>query len=94
VAHNLEADMLALYGLAQLDAEFARRAWSDAGMPLQLDSGHGGVHPLRKALVEADDRVGRRARDVVALARAKHARRGRPVGAASAPDRVTLRSVT
>jgi hypothetical protein len=80
VAINLEADAAALYELAQADAAYARWTWADAGSPLMLASGHGGVHPLRKALVEADDRVARRARDLAGLT-LRRARRGRPLGA-------------
>ena len=87
--------VLAAYELARSDAEYARRLWVEAGSPLATEASHGGVHALRKALVEADDRLARRVKDLAALGPRRGV--GRPQGSASAEDRlppkVTLRSV-
>lgn len=81
---DLVAEALALYELAKADAIYARQSWMDAECPLEQRTQ--GVHPLRRALVEADDRVARRAKDLAQLTM-RTPRRGRPVGATSADDR-------
>ena len=86
-------DALVAYRLACADAEYVRAEWLAAGSPLVVDHGNGasGVSPLWKCVGDADDRVARRARDLRAGARPRG--RGRPVGATSAPDRLTLKRV-
>jgi hypothetical protein len=81
---DLVVEAASLYELAKADAVYAREVWVAAGSPLEQRTQ--GVHPLRRALVEADDRVARRARDLAQLTM-RTPRRGRPPGAVSAPDR-------
>lgn len=78
------------------DAVLIREHWVSLGQPIEqrTQNGIAGVHPVRRALVEADDRVAKRAELVKRLSGS--GQRGRPPGATSSPDRVpqvTLRQV-
>jgi hypothetical protein len=87
-------DALHAYALAVEDAEYVRGLWVEAGRPaVQVtQNGMSGIHPLLKAVHECDA-MANRFRGELGLTpkSAKMAQRrpqGRPVGAASADDRV------
>lgn len=71
------------YELALERAKLARLVWKKAGQPLTLVQPNGteGKHPLWSALLDAEAFL---IRSRAALGSAK---RGRPAGASSAPDR-------
>lgn len=81
-------EAIAAFDRAVEDAVFIRERWVLLERPVEqrTQNGMSGVHPVRRALVEADDRVAKRAELVKRLSGS--GQRGRPSGAASSPDRV------
>lgn len=81
-------EAVAAFERAVEDVQYVRGVWEAGGRPLEQFSTNGlaGVHPVRRALVEAEDRVARRAELVKRMSGS--GQRGRPVGAVSAADRV------
>jgi hypothetical protein len=92
-------DAVQAYERAQADAFYVRDLWIAEGRPLvqQATNGLLGRHPLWRVMLESETHAARFRSELGRTPRSAKAaiRRGpgRPVGAASSPDRVRLRSV-
>ena len=92
-------DAVRAYELAMEVAAHVRSMWIAAGRPLTQQSTNGllGRHPLWRVMLEAEAHAARFRSELGQTPKSAKAvvRRapGRPVGAASAPDRMRLRSV-
>jgi hypothetical protein len=71
--------------------ELAKRAWIEAGRPMIMERGSGGVaeHPMMVAIARWHNEVAKAGRALRLEPReaSKNAKPGRPVGATSSPDR-------
>jgi hypothetical protein len=92
-------DAVEAYERAQADALYVRDLWIAECRPLLQESTNGlpGRHPLWRVMLEAEAHAARFRSELGRTPRSAKAAiqrgPGRPVGAASSPDRVRLRSV-